>query len=106
MKTQDSKTDQLRALRALARYETHGGYTWAAVMDDGELLCTPCVRKNYRQIFRATSDRRYCSGWRVEGLTNSGEWGQHAECALCGRVLHADGDNGGDDGQVYGYIGD
>jgi hypothetical protein len=56
MRTEDSKTHALRCLRALARYETHGGYVWAAVMSDDELMCTPCVRKNYRQVFTATSD--------------------------------------------------
>lgn len=47
-------TDEVQALRALVRYQTHGGYRWAAVMSDGELLCVPCTRENYRQIFRAT----------------------------------------------------
>jgi hypothetical protein len=44
MKTYRSKTNALRSLRALARYETHGGYVWGALMSDGELLCVPCVR--------------------------------------------------------------
>jgi hypothetical protein len=28
-------SSELEALRALCRYETHGGYVWAAVMSDG-----------------------------------------------------------------------
>ncbi len=87
MKTEDSKTEALRALRTLARYETHGGYTWAAVMSDGGLLCVPCVRANYRQIFRATSDPRDHSGWRVEGMIHSGDSEQSETCADCGRVI-------------------
>ena len=90
MKTENSKTDALRALRALARDETHGGYTWAAVMADGELLCVPCVRGNYRQIFRATSDPHDHSGWRVEGMTHSGDMEESEHCANCGEPINAD----------------
>lgn len=90
MKTEDSKTPALRALRALARYETHGGYTWAAVMSDGALLCVPCVRGNYREIFHATSDPRDDSGWRVAGMTHSGELEECEYCANCGEPIHAD----------------
>lgn len=90
MKTEDSKTPALRALRALARYETHGGYTWAAVMSDGDLLCVPCVRGNYREIFRATSNPRDHSGWRVEGITHSGEMEDSEYCTQCGEFLTSD----------------
>ena len=74
------------ALRALARYQTHGGYTWAAVMDDGELVCTRCIRDNYRQVFRSTRDQ-WRDGWQVEGLTNSGESEESASCANCNREI-------------------
>lgn len=86
MKTEDSKTDELRALRALARYQTHGGYVWAAVMSDGELMCTPCVRSNYRQIFRATRDRAR-DGWAVQGLANSGDSEITEYCCHCGKPV-------------------
>jgi|HubBroStandDraft_1064217.scaffolds.fasta_scaffold1431714_2 hypothetical protein len=36
------RTDSIspvNALRALVRYQTHGGYVWAAVMSDGALMC-------------------------------------------------------------------
>jgi hypothetical protein len=81
--------DDLAMLRAIARYETHGGYTWAAVLSDGALLCEPCVRSEYRQVFRATRDRER-SGWAVIGITNSGEMESHEQCAHCGRTLHSD----------------
>ena len=76
----------LQSLRALARYQTHGGYVWAAVTDDGECLCVPCVRENYRQIYRATRDDSH-DGWGVAGICNSGETDESAHCAHCGREI-------------------
>ena len=78
----------LRGLRALARYQTHGGYVWAAVMDDGELLCTRCVRENYRQVYRDTRARTR-TGWCCEGITHSGEWETAENCCHCNREIWA-----------------
>ena len=86
MRTADSKTEALRCLRALARYETHGGYAWAAVMSDGDTMCPKCVRANYRQIFRATRDRLR-DGWAVQGLANSGEAEETEFCCNCGKPV-------------------
>ena len=76
----------LEALRALARYETHGGYTWAALMDDGELVCVTCIRANYRQVFRSTRDYR-TEGWSVRALAYSGESESTEHCAHCNKTL-------------------
>lgn len=84
--TNDERRRAMDYLRNLARYRTHGGYEWAAVMEDGELVCTPCVRENYRQIFRATRDGER-SGWRCIGITHSGDSEQTETCAHCGRVI-------------------
>ncbi len=73
-------------LRALARYQTHGGYVWAAIMEDGELVCTPCVRLEYRQIARATKTRAG-TGWQCIGITHSGESETTEHCAHCNREL-------------------
>lgn len=81
----------LDALRALARYQTHGGYTWAMVADDSELLCVLCVRENYRQIYRATK-KRDKSGWQCIGITHSGESETLESCAHCGKTLWDSGD--------------
>jgi hypothetical protein len=86
MKTEESTTPELRALRAFARYQTHGGYVWAAVMDDGGLMCERCVLGNYREVFRATRDSAR-TGWAVQGLTNSGEADDVEYCAHCGKQL-------------------
>lgn len=85
-----STADVLGALRALARYQTHGGYVWAAVTSDAELLCVRCVRDNYRRIFRATADPGDCSGWRVLGLTHCGETDAAEWCAHCADQLWED----------------
>jgi len=76
----------IESLRNLARHRTHGGYVWAAVTHDGELLCVPCVRENYKQILRATIDASR-DGWAVQGITNSGESESTEYCAHCGRAI-------------------
>lgn len=86
MKTKEDG-QPLNVLRALARYQTHGGYVWAAVMKDGELLCVPCVRENYRQIFRATRAPARRDGWAVAGFANSGDSESTEHCAHCNRAI-------------------
>lgn len=76
----------LESLRILARYRTHPGYVWAAVMDDGELICTPCVRQEYRRIFRATKHKAR-DGWQCVGITNSGEMASAEYCVHCGAAI-------------------
>lgn len=86
MKTGNT-AEPLNALRALCRYQTHGGYVWAAVMDDGDLVCVKCTRENYRQIFRETLAPDMPHGWTVVGLANSGEFESTEHCAHCGKVI-------------------
>ena len=81
-------SDALEALRALCRYETHGGYVWAGVMSDGELMCVPCLRSEYRLVFRATRDQDQ-SDWAMLGYTNSGEMESTERCAHCGTAIHS-----------------
>jgi hypothetical protein len=75
-------SDNLETLRALCRYETHGGYVWAGVISDGKLLCVPCLRAEYRQVFRATRDNDE-SGFALVGYANSGESEETEYCAYC-----------------------
>ncbi len=81
----------LGALRNFARYKTHGGYTWAAVMADGELMCETCVRDNYRRIYRETLEAartwRCDADWQCVGLTNSGESELTETCTNCNSEL-------------------
>ena len=82
---------QLDALRAFARYETHvGGYRWAALTADGDVLCEMCVLADYRAHYTATrDDAPYAASYRIQGLINSGESdGESPEyCAACNRCL-------------------
>jgi hypothetical protein len=77
----------LDAFRNFARYHTHGGYVWAAVFADGELMCERCAREDYRTIYRATKRADDRDEWRVIGLTNSGESECSESCIGCGKVL-------------------
>lgn len=86
MKTDASKTPELRALRTLARGQVHGGYRWAAVMSDGALICETCTRENYRQMFSSTRDGAG-DGWDVEGLTHSGETESDEFCSNCNKLI-------------------
>jgi hypothetical protein len=78
----------IQALRNFARYKTHAGYRWAAVMSSGELLCEKCVIASYRNIYRATRDGSP-GVFTCEGLTHCGEQesGTVDDCADCGRNL-------------------
>jgi hypothetical protein len=84
----------LQSLKALRRGHVHGGYRWAMVANDGELICESCVSENYRQIFRATVAKpgnchAHNSDWRCIGLANSGEHEDESPefCANCGKVI-------------------
>ena len=83
-------SDDVETLRALCRYETHGGYKWYGVTDDSALLCVPCMRDNYRQVFRATSDPADHSGGAIRGYTNSGEIESPDFCAHCNKPIGSD----------------
>lgn len=82
--------DNIEALRALCRYETHGGYEWYGIMTDGGLMCIPCLRDNYRQVFRATRDR-HDTGWGLQGYTDSVKLESVEYCTHCNRRIGGDG---------------
>lgn len=78
----------LEQLRNFARYRYHSGYTAAAVMSDGDMLCIRCVRDNYRQVFAATRDPGVNAQWQCEGITDSGSYeGEGTYCCHCDAVL-------------------
>jgi hypothetical protein len=80
-----------RALQAIAHGNVHGGYRWYLGMDDGELLCEPCVRENFREILDATRFNPEKSGWQSTSLINSGEIETPQFCAHCGKFIPRDG---------------
>jgi hypothetical protein len=82
--------NSVESLRALCRYETHGGYAWAGIMGDAELLCVPCLRANYRQVFRATkadASAGYGTDWQLIGYENIGESEETEYCAHCNKPI-------------------
>ena len=79
-------TIQLRA--AIRRpYAWPGGYEVLFVTSDGALLCSACVRKEYRSVSDSIRNARN-DGWRVEAITLDNELEGHETCAHCDRVLH------------------
>lgn len=76
----------LNALRNLRRGKVHGGYVWAAIMDDGELVCSKCVDSEYDIIYRSTYSR-IRSGWMCVGVTYSGESETDESCSHCYRTI-------------------
>ena len=84
----------LEQLRNLARYKTHAGYRWAAIMDDGALVCEKCASTPsiYRLMYRSTKlhlkdPKSHGDGWRCIGITNSGESEETETCDHCGHVM-------------------
>ena len=82
----NARKELLDLLRAFARYQTHAGYVWAAIMDDGDLMCERCVRANYRAVFRATRDWLR-DGWTFAGLMCEDEAETTDECCHCHKLL-------------------
>jgi hypothetical protein len=68
------------------RYAWPGGYELAAVTDDGGLLCSTCVRAEYRQIIHDTKHDWRNTGWRVVAVTNESEL-EDVCCSHCGKAL-------------------
>ena len=84
-----------QATQAVARNAFYGGYNYALVTNDGALLCTACVRENYRLIRKSTRDHLFndwpTDGWTVIGLTHTGEMEETENCVHCdARIFTAD----------------
>ena len=84
--------DELRMAKLAVRepYAWPGGYPVYVVCSDGALLCTNCVRTNWRQIVWATRwDGCRNSGWAVDGsvILWEDEPGEATFCGHCGERL-------------------
>lgn len=77
----------MEQLKNLARGNVHGGYRWAMVAADGELICETCTRDNYRLIYGATKHSGTDSQWECIGITHSGEADETEACANCNCIL-------------------
>lgn len=84
-------------------YAWPGGYPKILLMDDGEIICPACARKEYRQISNAT--RHYLrDGWQAGAVGIHWE-GSPLYCAQCNAPTESaygdpeddsDDDNGSD----------
>lgn len=83
---------QREILRSAYRAACHpftfpGGYPLVLVMHDGEICCTQCAAKEFRQIADATLNRDD-SGWRVAGVEVYWE-GPAVACCSCGGMIES-----------------
>jgi hypothetical protein len=77
----------LDQLRNLARGKVHAGYRWGAIMADGGFVCEPCVRKEYKVIWRATRYTKFPDRqWQCVGVVNSGDAEADETCDHCGKL--------------------
>ena len=51
------------------KYAWPGGYELAFVTSDGALLCTDCVRKNWRAVLDDMKTDYPSSGWKISAIT-------------------------------------
>lgn len=65
-----------------------GGYPVYIVVDDGEMLCHECTKKEYRTILDSTR-REAGDGWQVIGadVLWENEEGQTTICPHCGKEI-------------------
>jgi hypothetical protein len=80
------KIDQIKsAIRN--KFAWPGGYALFGICSDGEMLCSNCMRENFRQILWSVKNNSR-DGWRVDCITSSGEVELDGDrCAHCGREL-------------------
>ena len=74
--------------RFVARYPFAfpGGYAHILVMKDGGLLCSSCVRENYRNVADSTR-RGIRDGWDAAGVILADHLEGPAYCDHCGANL-------------------
>lgn len=66
------------------QYVWPGGHEAFAVMDDGEVLCIPCVNDRSNPTHTGGEG----DGWRVDGYSHMGETDETGvRCAHCYRVI-------------------
>lgn len=79
----ENPVDMVRMV-ARERYAWPGGYELLAITSDGGLLCSTCVRENYRQIIEHTKDK-IPTGWDVVAVITEAE--VEEDCSHCGKAL-------------------
>ena len=74
----------INQLKEAIRHPFAGGYPVYPVMDDGELLCTGCARKEFRNILDSTR-KEMRDGWQCIGAEVLWEGTEY--CAHCSKQL-------------------
>ena len=82
------ETRQVNALKNAIRqpYAWPGGYPVYVIMNDGEMLCTECTRKEYKNILQSTRGAQN-DGWRCVGADIL--WEGIEFCAHCSKQLES-----------------
>lgn len=87
MKRNYDLVNPLDCVRCVARerFAFPGGYELCLVMDDGALLCSSCVRGEYRNIIDSTK-KEISDGWRGMAIVNECEL-EYDYCSHCTKPL-------------------
>lgn len=83
--TIDTARELAASLRA-GPYAWPGGYAIVYIVDDGELLCPPCVRNEYVSCVDAIRQRSN-NGWRVIATATAETFEDGECCAHCGMPI-------------------
>ena len=72
---------------AKERYAWPGGYEVFFVCDDGGVLCSPCVVKEWDEVI---NDSEEGDGWFLIGFDHTGATDERTQCDHCYRVIQED----------------
>ena len=71
------------------KYAFPGGYRLNIVMSDGELCCTECSRREFKNICQSTIEPAYGRGWAALGIEIYWE-GPDLACVQCGAAIESE----------------
>jgi hypothetical protein len=75
---------------ARERFAFPGGYELLAVMDDSALMCSQCVKDNFRLCLESARDYKNdisADGWRIDAMILSSECENFETCDNCNAHL-------------------
>lgn len=86
-----TEINNLAEFKATWRARHQSNYSLGFLVDDGAVLCEPCVKDNLQRVMRSVRDGDN-DGWRVVGVGTlhgdpDGEEGHYTQCAHCGKNL-------------------
>ncbi len=80
-------SNPLHMVRYVARekFAWPGGYELFIITNDGGLLCSFCVKENYRNVLHSTK-YDFNDGWKAVFMGNDGEL-EDDYCSHCGKEM-------------------